>query len=246
MKPVAFTRPRQKPGIQDFTSRNDKVLLTSNSQPGETAGGNPHPFRGGGVIPPILPVDEKIGRKSINIDSLDISQNEILAGSVMDQVKALCEKLGKKEQKQVLDYLSLQSLQKTDKDLRDVDMWINSLYQVCQNMKNVMQIGFSPAMLKQQAGSGQAWQPVSEFMEDSGLMTLKVVERQSVYRMLAGLVVENAQKVSRNADLALSAKLLANCASNVASLFDNEFPGYLQSGLALMVAKRLVAEPANQ
>jgi hypothetical protein len=57
--------------------------------------------------------------------------------------------------------------------------------------------------------------------------------------MLAKLVIENARWISRKAGIPLTAKLVANCATNVSAIFDQSFPGYLESGLTHLIAKQL-------
>jgi hypothetical protein len=79
-------------------------------------------------------------------------------------------------------------------------------------------------------------------MADSGLDKLKVVERQSVYMMLARLVIDKAKYVASSSNATLGPRLVGTCAANIAGVFDAAFPGYLASGLAHLVAKQLVAQ----
>ena len=94
-------------------------------------------------------------------------------------------------------------------------------------------------LVKRAVAAPTAWTPVADFMAASRLDTLQVIERQSVYRMLAGLVIERAKQIGSYNGAPLSAKLVATVASNVAAIFEAAFPGYLKAGLALVVARRL-------
>ena len=76
-------------------------------------------------------------------------------------------------------------------------------------------------------------------MADAKLDKLAVPERQSVYNLLADLVVRHAHGISMRSAAPLSPKLVANCSNNVASIFDKAFPGYVRAGLAHIVARQL-------
>lgn len=82
------------------------------------------------------------------------------------------------------------------------------------------------------------------FMADAKFDQLKVAERQSVYALLAQMVVTQAQAISRNGYAPLGPKLVANCSQNIAGLFDQNFPGYLRAGLAHIVARQLTRTAA--
>lgn len=169
------------------------------------------------------------------------SQTPTPAGSVsVESVMESMAGLSVAELKQVLAHVSLLVSQPDPGQLRDKDMWSQSVWDAA-----VAAFGGSggglpgPLVFKRILAAPAAWEPVNEFMADSKLATLTVTERQAVYNLLAKLVLRSAQYVSRERDVPMSPKLLASCAHNLRSLFDQAFPGYLRAGLACVVAKSL-------
>lgn len=163
----------------------------------------------------------------------------------LGNVLNLAAELTPDQRRELLARLSLDSNSKHMEQARDVDMWAEAVFRALHGSggESVM-VSAGPAVVKRTVGAPQAWRPVSEFMDSSRLATLKVTERQSVYGMLAKLVTDHARRVARRSGIPLTIRLVGNCAGNVAGLFDNAFPGYLDSGLALIVAKRLTAGAA--
>lgn len=158
----------------------------------------------------------------------------------VEELILLANLLTPSERKELLARLALTSQTLPIEQTRDVDMWAQAVYEAL-----VAAVGYEgegvqgPALVKRSVGNPAAWGPVSNFMKASKLDGLKVTERQAVYLMLAKLVVSNARGVARHADIPLSAKLVGTCSSNITGIFEQSFPGYLQSGLVLMVARRL-------
>ena len=76
-----------------------------------------------------------------------------------------------------------------------------------------------------------------QFLQQSGLSACTVNERQQAYHILAELVVQHARYVARKSGAPLSPKLVANCMPNLPGVFEDAFPGYLEAGVAAMVAK---------
>ena len=99
----------------------------------------------------------------------------------------------------------------------------------------------APQYLKRNLVGGASWEAVDLFMSSSKLNGLSVPQRLNVYRMLASLLVKHARKLARHVDAPMSAKFVANCAVNIAAIFDQSFPGYVASGLAHIVASRYAA-----
>lgn len=75
-------------------------------------------------------------------------------------------------------------------------------------------------------------------MSVAGLSELPVVDRQAVYNMLADLLVQHAKELARYTGAPFSVKFIANLAQNISGVFDAAFPGYLEAGLAHVVARR--------
>lgn len=157
----------------------------------------------------------------------------------LDKVINLASQLTAEQRKELLARLALGQQAEASRPTRDQEMWSEAVYQGLKALNGAQDDTGHGFAFKRVLSSSTAWRPVQDFMQHSDLAKLKVVERQSVYQMLAKLVVQNARWIARKSGAPVSAKLVGNCAANVGSLFDNAFPGYLESGLALLVAKRL-------
>ena len=165
-------------------------------------------------------------------------------GGVIGEIKNLAKQLDPALRRQLLAELSLQATELDGAEHRDLDMWAAAVYKglVAANGGSAGSVP-GPAIVKRALGSGGAWSIVRGFMADSKLDALKHIERQRVYELLAELVIANARHISRRSNAPLSPKLVGSCSSNIASLFDHAFPGYVRAGLAPLVAKRLT-QPA--
>jgi hypothetical protein len=168
-------------------------------------------------------------------------KKENLASSV--DLDGLVESLTPTLRKELLAKLALATqIATVDGSPRDQDMWAQAVYEALAQAQGAGGGGMpGPMVVKRSLASTGAWGSVSRFMASSKMDSLKVTERQSVYMMLAKLVVDQARYVSRESGIPMSPKLVGNCATNVAGIFEQSFPGYLGSGLALMVARRLTA-----
>lgn len=155
----------------------------------------------------------------------------------------LADQLNVAERRELLDRLALKA-QTADRPDRDIEMWAGAVYDALQD-----QLGASagamggPLVIKRVVGATSSWKPVEQFMKASKLAELKVPNRLAVYRMLARMLVDYVDDLARSSRLPLTPKLVANCSGHLPGLFEASFPGYLQAGLAHMVARRL-AEPA--
>ena len=138
--------------------------------------------------------------------------------------------------------LALEAQAVTVEQTRDVDMWAGAIQTALAALNGGGGGAVQGVMvIKRYVGNPAAWGPVRDFMKTSKLDSLTVTERQSCYNMLAKLVTENAKSVARYTGIPLTTKLVAGCAANISGIFQRSFPGYLESGLALMVARRLTA-----
>lgn len=70
-------------------------------------------------------------------------------------------------------------------------------------------------------------------MLDSARLTkASPAEKLSALQLLADMLVSHVQQLSHATGVAVSSKMLANCAQQLPSVFDVAFPGYAASGLA--------------
>jgi len=214
MKRVTLTRPLRK-----------SPAYVKSKESGVPTSPLPPPYRGGegrGVPLEVLVKEEK---------------NKV--GSLLDQAS----ELSATDRKLLLAKLSLGLHHSRSDDPRDLDMWVAAVYEGLQTAFGAGDgAGVGPAAVKRTLGSPACWGPVAEFMGFSKLDQLKVAERQSVYQLLAGLVIKHARYVSSHSGAPMSAKLVGSVSVNIAGIFDQAFPGYLASGLAKMVATRLVRQ----
>ena len=129
------------------------------------------------------------------------------------------------EKKRLLDQLAMEvqhgSADKK-KNGRDIEMWSGSVHtalaKVTGDASGIM-------LVKKVMSPAAVWNPVEEFMQTSGFSTCTVIERQGVYNLLAGLLVDHALKISRFKGNVLSPKFVANCSSSIAGIFEASFPG---------------------
>jgi len=168
-----------------------------------------------------------------------------LSGNDVDGVANILTQavaLTKAQRKELLARLALEATVTKPEQSRDVDMWTQALYSALQTAFGAGDGGLAgPAVIKRLVAAPSAWRPVADFMTVSHFDELTVTERQSLYKTLAALVVEQARAISLRNSIPLSVKLAVSCSGNLQALFDRSFPGYLASGLGLVVARRIVA-----
>lgn len=158
----------------------------------------------------------------------------------VDDVLTLASSLTQQQQQLLLSSLVLRLQASKAKDTRDVDMWSQAVHMALQSTRtrtgDTVQ---GPLVIKRALSRSSAWTPVAAFMSSNGLDQLSVTQRQSMYLMLAKLVVSKAQYIARKGGAPMSANLVASVGMNMASIFDQAFPGYLENNLALLVAQQL-------
>lgn len=162
--------------------------------------------------------------------------NEVEA--ILEQTKSLTAK----QRQELLDQLSLaHQMTRAAGDDRDLDLWATAIYNALTSCVSGSDASsFGRLLVKRALAPTQNWRPVQSFMEESRLCELKVVERASVYHMLAELLVDHAQVVADRSGAPLGPKLVGSCAAGIAGIFDKAFPGYLRAGLAKIAARQLV------
>lgn len=167
------------------------------------------------------------------------------APACANEVEALLEQakhFTAKQRQELLDQLSLANqMTRSAGDDRDLDMWATAVYDALTNCAASSEAsGFGKLLVKRALAPTQNWRPMQSFMQESRLCELKVVERASVYHMLAELLVGHAQVVADRSGAPLGPKLVGSCAAGIAGVFDKAFPGYLRAGLAKIAARQLV------
>ncbi len=165
----------------------------------------------------------------------DASTHASQAEDFVNRIKSLPEG----ERKKILDSLLLENqLTVEAKADRDLDMWAEAVHRELTRRLGSLDGGLvGPGVVRKLLSAGGSWKPVEQFMAASKLCELKVVERQRAYYMLAELLVRHALVVARRSGAPMSAKLVSNCTGNLAGVFEESFPGYLEAGLARMVAR---------
>lgn len=155
----------------------------------------------------------------------------------VEELQKAARTLTAEQRKQLLDLLAFDVTQQTTSLAdRELVMWSGC---VADAMQRVTTVSYGPQLVRRALASRPAWMPVQELMKASKLAENSVNERQSIYTLLAGILVEHANYVAKKSGAPLSAKLVANCAPQLAALFDQQFPGYLAAGLVPVVVKRL-------
>lgn len=127
----------------------------------------------------------------------------------------------------VLAAQALQGPQKT----RELELWTDAVAEaLVQALGGPGVAAFAPMVIKQTVGTRAAYGPVKRLCETIGLHRLTPARQMSAYRLLARLLIGYA----RQTKVPLSPKLLANCCANIAAVFEEQFPGYIQSGLGML------------
>lgn len=160
----------------------------------------------------------------------------------LEEVLDLVEHLDLADRKELLAKLALNAQAPQKESDRDLEMWAVAVYRAVARTIGASSEGMpAPMIFRRALAAGNSWGAVTDFMKASKLSTVNVTARQGVYVMLADLLVKHAVSSARYLSVPLSAKFIANAATNIASIFDNAFPGYAASGLAPIVAARLAA-----
>lgn len=161
------------------------------------------------------------------VDAVEALQNEIKELS-----------LAKKQELSEALLLQIHMERDASGKSRDLDMWSVAVHSALVRVIGGGSGGVpGPVLVKRLLAPVSIWGPVADFMQASGLDKLKVQERQAAYYTLAELLVGHARAVSKKSRAPLSVKLVGNCTGNLMGVFENAFPGYLQAGLAKVVAK---------
>ena len=144
------------------------------------------------------------------------------------------------ERKKLLDRLLLDTQhQGGTTEARDISMWSTAVHRAYTRAIGDADGGLvGEALVRKQVAAGVAWKPVLLFMQSSRMLELTVTERQRAYFTLAELLLDYARAAARNAGVPLSLRLVCNCMTNIAGVFEVAFPGYLEAGLARAVVRK--------
>lgn len=206
---VSLTRPKRSASSPSFSS--------TNRTPAQDRGGSTPSIEGGTT--PGCPVEPK-DRKQL----------------LLEQIK----QLPAEEREEFLALLSL-DVKSTSTQDRDADLWSSAVHTALQNALGSTLSGSaaSPLVVHRTVATREILVGLRGFIKRAGLEREQVTARFAVYRLLADLAVNRASEVAKATGAPMSPKLIANCATNMAGLFDAAFPGYLRSGLASVVVNRL-------
>ncbi len=161
---------------------------------------------------------------------------------LLDALMETTKNLTSAERRELLARLALEAQAPDSGEVRDLDMWSEAVYEALGAHAGAGAGSVpGPGVIRGLVGSPKAWAPVRDFMQSSKLALLKVAERRSVYGLLARLVVQDSVDFCRWSRAPLGPKVVSQRCEHIAGTFDQNFPGYLASGLAPMVAKALVA-----
>lgn len=157
-----------------------------------------------------------------------------------DELLASLGPLTSKETKSLLAQLALRVKNTTSpKGERDSETWADC---VAEALNAALGSSAGSALVRKEMLASAAWTPVRQFLEEARFLDLSVREKQSVYRLVARLLVKYADRIATRRGVPLSPHFVASCAGHVATAFDDAFPGYLASGLAHVVVRKLCAE----
>lgn len=168
-----------------------------------------------------------------------LNNEEETPASKTTSLDVLVAALSVADRKELLARLSLDASGIRGEE-RDVDMWAGAVYEALLAFEGQgAGAGQGPMVVKRLVGASNAWAPVSAFMKASKLDNLPVTQRQSVYVLLARLLVQHAAGIADYTGAPFTVKLVSNCTNAIRGVFDHAFPGYVSAGLAHIVARRL-------
>lgn len=230
-KKIRLTRPERR--TQEISNaRSSEVVGTTTSAPSRTrAALHTHE-----PSPPLLRRGEGV-RMGAPVRAGDAPTRTYAKEDKVNSLLVEVSALSAAERKELLARLALSESSRVSDQDRDVTMWSQALYDALVKVQGTSVPG--PAVIKKLVSVPAAWAPMRDFMEATKLQDLAVVRRQSVYVLLARLIVEEAEEFCEWAQAPLGPKIVATRCRHVAGTFNKAFPGYIQAGLVGLVAKQL-------
>lgn len=164
----------------------------------------------------------------------------------LGDVVAAAKNLSPIERRELLAELALDNQLASKGAGRDLEMWSGAVSEALEDAIGRSGVSAAgPLVVRRLLSAPSAWSPVEEFMVRSKMQELTVSERNSVYLLLARLLVARCREIGRHTSAPLTPKFVAGQAPTIGAVFDAAFPGYAQAGLARFVAKRLTMRRAG-
>lgn len=211
-----------KPVLLEKPTKTTKVKIAA----GKLTSPSPYPYKGEGGKG-INPLEEKIIGEKKEVEEM----KRKIVGFSDPTKKILSDFL----------LLELKSKQKiSTSSQRDVEMWISS---VLKALKATLKS--APASISQKNPLWDAFEvsysELATFLVEAGISGLQSYQRQSLYDLLAKLLVAHSAKLAGFVGTPLSPKFICGQTHMIPGLFDNAWPGYLSAGLAMRVVQSLSA-----
>lgn len=160
----------------------------------------------------------------------------------VDELLASAAGMTSAERKELLARLSLAEQGRGGQE-REPELWSRAVYEALVDASGTSGEGVpGPVVIRRLVATPSAYAPVAAFMSSSGLgEKLDAQEHYAFFRVLACLLVEDAERVCSWSGAPMGAKAVAQRQPHVRGIFDKAFPSYVRSGLALVVARRLIS-----
>lgn len=154
--------------------------------------------------------------------------------STHQDIEDVLMKLTKAERDALINSVLAKDLLQVDQS-REVDLWSQAVYEaLVESLGGVAVVDYGPAIIKRLMASRSTWQPVQRLASAIGLLDMKPGDLLQAFKLLADLLVDYARAAARKSKVPMTPKLVASCAVNIVPVFESNFPGYLQSGLAMI------------
>lgn len=158
----------------------------------------------------------------------------------VETLKVWLLKLSETEQQELLDFLLLHRQQRkfTSPQERKLNMFTDSLSTELGKALGQSNRMFPLPMLSE---AKKKFKEVEALMIDLGMQDLKIPDTKAMYGIVARVLVQHALMVSNKIKIPVSMKLVLQTTTPLHALIDTVFPGYIQSGLMLVVLKQVHA-----
>lgn len=177
---------------------------------------------------------------SRSLRSVSVSQ-VVSDENTLDTLIEKTSTLTKAERQALLDHLALQTqLSAKSATDPDIEMWSVAIKTALDDaIGSEGGDSYGSILVKRSMASPASWRPVESLMRASKLSDEDKNVRQSVYLLLAKLLVEHCLERSHYVGVPMGIKYVSQQTSSIRGLFENSFPGYLAAGLAPMIARQM-------
>lgn len=159
------------------------------------------------------------------------------------ELKLFLRKLPKSLKKELSDFLLWETASASSKNVdRELNLWVDS---ILFYLRTILPSTSDKIMPKNPIYKSfvESHREVSAFCAGSDVPVMTIYQRALLYNILAELLVKYSAALARKHKFPLSLKYVLQSSSRIPGLFDSAYPGYLRSGLLLMVLKsRQVSE----